>query len=61
MTEQEARKTLGLEDYDKIYMPGLLDVEASLNERLKVWSLPEYMKKEIKEELEAITVLKGEK
>lgn len=57
MTNQEARKYFGLKDSDIIVKESVQKMMDDCNKRLSIWSVPEYEKKEIEKEIEALEAL----
>ena len=60
MTRQEARKYFGLGDNDRIDRDGILRLKKNAEEQLKVWSLTQFHREKLENEVEALEVLLGE-
>ena len=60
MTRQEARKYFGLGDNDRIDRDGILRLKKNTEEQLKVWSLTQFHREKLENEVEALEVLLGE-
>ena len=60
MTRQEARKYFGLGDSDRIDRGGILRLKKNAEEQLKVWSLTQFHREKLENEVEALEVLLGE-
>ena len=60
MTKQEARKYFGLGDNDRIDRDGILRLQKNAEEQLKVWSLTQFHREKLENEIEALEVLLGE-
>jgi hypothetical protein len=60
MTKQEARKYFGLGDNDRIDREGILRLQKNAEKQLKVWSLTQFHREKLENEIEALEVLLGE-
>lgn len=57
MNKEQAMKKLHLRENDPIYRKGVLSIIAVVEKQLRVWSIPNYEREELEEELEALHVL----
>lgn len=58
MTVEEAKDHFGIEDTDELSKAGIEELIENTRKRLAVWSLPNYVRRELGTELEALMVLK---
>ena len=60
VTKKEARKYFGLGDNDRIDRDGILRLQKNAEKQLKVWSLTQFHREKLENEIEALEVLLGE-
>ena len=58
--DKEVRKYFGLGDNDRIDRDGILRLQKNAEEQLKVWSLTQFHREKLENEIEALEVLLGE-